>query len=80
MSRMDGISDKDASFVTRQVFRAAGKKLGAVPDPLRIYAHSPPVMFAAGAFETSWGMANTVDPVLKDLCQLKVSAMVGCVF
>jgi hypothetical protein len=53
---------------------------GEVPDPLRLYAHSTPVMFAVGAFETAWEKASSVDQVLKDLCQLKVSAMIGCVF
>jgi hypothetical protein len=43
-------------------------------------AHCPPVMFAAGAFEISFGKATSVDPVLKDLCQLKVSALIGCLF
>lgn len=80
MARMDGISDEQASFLTRQVFKASTKRLGEVPDPLRIYAHCPPTMFAAGFFEIAWRRAQSVDPVLKDLCQLKVSSMVGCVF
>ncbi len=80
MARIDGISDADANLVTRQVYKVANKRLGAVPDPLRIYAHCPPVMFAVGAFEQIWGRASSVDPILKDLCQLKVSAMIGCVF
>ena len=80
MSRMDGVSDADAGLITRQVYKSAKKMRGEVPDPLRLYAHSKPVMFAVGAFETAWGKAKSVDPVLKDLCQLKVSAMVGCVF
>ena len=80
MARMDGVSDADAGLLTRQVYKSAKKLRGEVPDPLRLFAHSAPVMFAVGAFETAWGKASSVDPVLKDLCQLKVSAMVGCVF
>jgi hypothetical protein len=80
VARIGGIGDSEADLVTRQVYRSAKGRLGAVPDPLRIYAHSKPVMFAAGLFEMSWAKAKSVDPVLKDLCQLKVSAMVGCVF
>ena len=63
MARIDGISDADANWVTRQVYKAANRQLGAVPDPLRIYAHCPPVMFAAGAFEGIWGRASSVDPI-----------------
>lgn len=80
MARIDGISDNDAGIVTRQVYRAAKKMRGEVPEPLRLFAHSKPVLVAVSAFETAWGKAKSVDPVLKDLCQLKVSAMVGCLF
>ncbi len=80
MARLEGISDSQAGLVTKQVFNAAKRMLGRVPDPLRLMAHCPPVMFAVGAFEMAWGKAKSVDPVLKDLCQLKVSQMVGCVF
>ncbi len=80
MARIDGISDADAGLVTRQVYKASKKLRGEVPDPLRLFAHSPPVMFAVGAFETAWGKATSVDQLLKDLCQLKVAAMIGCVF
>lgn len=80
MARLDGVGDEAAGAITRQVFRAAKRQIGAVPDPLRIMAHCPPVMYAAGLFETAWARAKSVDPVLKDLCQLKVASMVGCVF
>ncbi len=80
MARLEGINDSDAGLVTGQVFKAAKRMRGTVPDPLRLMAHCPPVMFAVGTFEIAWGKATSVDPVLKDLCQLKVSQMVGCVF
>ncbi len=80
MARIEGVSDAQAGLVTRQVFRAAKGKLGQVPDPLRLMAHSGPVMFAAGLFEIAWGNAKSVDKVLMGLCQLKVASMVGCVF
>ena len=80
MARIEGVSDEQAGMITRQVYKSAKKLRGEVPDPLRIMAHSKPVMFAVGAFETAWGKAKSADPVLKDLCQLKVSQMVGCVF
>ena len=80
MARLDGVSDANAGLMTRQVFKAAKRRMGRVADPLRIMAHCPPVMYAAGGFELAWGNAKSVDPVLKDLCQLKVSQLVGCVF
>ena len=80
MARLKAVSDSDAGLMTSQVFRAAKRMRGEVPDPLRLMAHCPPVMYAVGGFELAWGKAQSVDPVLKDLCQLKVSQMVGCVF
>ena len=80
MARIEGIPDSRAGIVTRQVYRSAKRLRGEVPSPLRIQAHSTPVLLAAGAFETAWGRAKSVDPVLKDLCQLKVSQLIGCVF
>ena len=80
MARMNGISDSEAGLITRQVFKGAQRIAGEVPDPLRIQAHCPPVMFAVGGFEMASRKATSVDPVLKGLCQLKVSQMVGCVF
>ncbi len=80
MARLEGISDADAGFLTRQVYRGAARKLGTVPDPLRLMAHSTPVMFADVLFELAWAKAKNIDPVLRDLCQLKVASMVGCVF
>jgi alkylhydroperoxidase family enzyme len=80
MARLEGISDDEAGFVTSQVFRVAKQRLGEMPDPLRIMAHSKPTMFAAGFFELAWGKATSVDPVLRDLCQLRVASMVGCLF
>ena len=80
MARIGGIGDTEAGLLARQVFKGAKRRAGKVPDPLRIMAHCPPVMFAAGAFEVAWARAKSVDPVLKDLCQLKVSQMVGCAF
>jgi hypothetical protein len=80
MARIPGVSDREAGALTRQVYRAAQRQIGQVPEPLRIMAHCPPTMFAAGFFELAWGRAHSVDPVLKDLCQLKVASMIGCVF
>ncbi len=48
MARITGIGDTEAGLLARQVFKGAKRRAGMVPDPLRIMAHCPPVMFAAG--------------------------------
>jgi hypothetical protein len=80
MARIDGVSDGPASLVTRALYRAAKRLTGAVPDPLRIMAHSKPVMWAAAFFEAAFGRAHAVPPRLKALASIKVASMVGCVF
>ena len=81
MARIDGVTDAQAGLVTRGVFRGARSVAGGrVPDPLRIMAHSKPVMFADGLFELALGRAHAVPARLKNIASIKVAALVGCVF
>ncbi len=80
MTRVNGVSDAEAGFIRRSIFKAGERRLGAVPEPLRLMAHSSGVMWASGLFELAIDRARAVDPTLKDLASLKVAAMVGCVF
>jgi hypothetical protein len=80
MPRIDGLSDREAGFMTRQVFRAAAKQAGQVPDPLRIMARSGATMWSAGLFQGLFGRANKVDSRLKTLACLKAASLIGCVF
>ena len=80
MSRIDGVTDREASFVTRRVFAVAKKQTGAVPEPLRLMARSRGTMWAAGLFQTAFERARAVDPRLKTLACLKAASLIGCVF
>ncbi len=80
MARIDGISDEEASFMTKRVYAAAAAQTGAVPDPLRIMAKSSGTMWSAGLFEIAFGRAKSVPERLKTLVCLKTASMVGCVF
>ena len=53
---------------------------GQVPDPLRIMAHSKPVMWADAMFELALQRAHSVPARLKALAGIKAAAMIGCVF
>ena len=55
MARIEGVSDAEAGLVTRGVYLGAKRMAGRVPDPLRIMAHSKPVMWASGMFELALG-------------------------
>ena len=80
MSRMKGVQDDEAGIIVRTVFRMAAKQLGAVPEPLRVMAKSSGVMSAAGAFQTCFDRAKSVEPKIKVLASLKAASMVGCLF
>lgn len=80
MARIDGIGDRDAGFLTRQVFGGARRMTGQVPDPLRIMAHSTSLMWANGLFELVARRGTEVEGRLKALAGIKAAAMVGCVF
>ena len=80
MARIEGVSDAEAGLVTRGMYRGAKQMVGQVPDPLRIMAHSKPVMWAAGLFEIASGRAHAVPARLKSLASIKAAALVGCVF
>ena len=80
MARLKGVGDAEAGLVTRAFYSGARHRVGAVPEPLRIMALNPAIMFASAGFELAMGRAKMVDQRLKDLASLKVSAMIGCVF
>ena len=80
MARIEGVSDAQAGLLTRGVYQGAKRMTGQVPDPLRIMAHSKPVMWADAIFEIALQRAHTVPPRLKALAGIKAAAMIGCVF
>ena len=80
MARIEGVSDAQAGLVTRGVFSGAKRVAGQVPEPLRIMAHSKPVMWADAIFELALARAHAVPARLKSLASIKVAALVGCVF
>lgn len=80
MARMKGVSDAEASLIKRCVFKGAKSKVGQVPEPLRIMAHSSGTLWANALFEISIDRARAMNTNLKSLASLKVASLVGCVF
>src|SRR5215470_19560698 len=80
MARIEGVSDAEAGLVTRGVYRGTERMLRKVPEPLRIMAHSKPVMWADVMFELALQRAHSVPTRLKAIASVKVAALVGCVF
>jgi hypothetical protein len=78
--RIEGVSDRAAGPLARLVYWLARRRLGSVPEPLRILAHHPTILRGYGAFEQALGRAGRVETRLKLLAQLKAGARVGCPF
>jgi hypothetical protein len=80
MSRIEPVSERHAGWFVRLVYSFAKKRLGKVPGPLRVLAHHPTLLAGTGAFEMSLERARRVEPRLKNLAQIRVATLVGCVF
>ena len=80
MPRLEGISDKQAGPFTRFAFWMARRKVGKVPDPMRVSAHHRAISMASGGYEYWLDRAKLVDSRLKALAGIKAATMVGCPF
>ena len=80
MARIEGIGDRQANVFTRTVYGAVRRKLGSVPEPVRITAHQPRLLAALSGMEMAQGAMRTVDPVVKALAGIKTAMLIGCPF
>ena len=80
MPRVEGIPHERAGWFARVAYWFARRKLGRVPGPVRLYAHSNAVLQAVGSFELAIERARKVDPRLLALAQLRTGTLVGCPF
>lgn len=88
MARIEGVSRKDASPMTKIMYRMGPRMMrkltGREPqngdgmEPFRIWAHSPKMMMAMGRFNGSMRKGKTVSERIRNLVELKGSAMIGC--
>jgi alkylhydroperoxidase family enzyme len=86
MSRIKGLEPGQAGWLTRLIYwftrRSLRKLTGQdrLPEPVKIAAHHPALLRAAGRMEMAQAAARTVDPKLKVLAGLRASTLVGCPF
>ena len=80
VSRSAGVQDKDAGLKTRLIFWFAKKKIGSVPDGMRVRALDPKYLNASVRMDIYAAGKGVVSMTLKELAQLKVATMVGCPF
>ena len=80
MARIEGIDGKRANLFTRSFYWMVRRKIGRVPEPLRITAHQPRLLAALGGMEMAQEAMRSVDGVVKALVEIKAAMMIGCPF
>jgi len=80
MARIEGVTGKRANLFTRFFYAMVRRKIGRVPEPLRITAHQPKLLGALGGMEMAQEAMRSVDGVVKALVQIKAAMMIGCPF
>lgn len=80
MARIEGIGDKEANVFVRSIYSAVRRKIGSVPEPIRITARQQGLLAAVGGMEMAQEAMHTVDPVVKALAGIKTAMLIGCPF
>ncbi len=80
MARIRGIGDAEGNVFTRFVYSMVRRKIGSIPEPMRITAHQPKLLAALAGMEVAQEGLRTVDPVVKALAGIKTAMMIGCPF
>jgi 4-carboxymuconolactone decarboxylase len=80
MTRIDGVSSREASPLVKLLYRLSRRQIGRMVDPVGVYAHAPAVLIGYGMFERATGKQHHVEERLKALAELKAAAVVSCEF
>ena len=86
MSRLEGVSDRDASlgakiaffFTKRKLTQMAGLETAEMLEPLRMYAHIPRLLNAYGKLEQAEAKLDILAPRVRALAELKSATTVHC--
>jgi 4-carboxymuconolactone decarboxylase len=86
MSRLQGVSDRDASLGARIAFfftkcklaQMAGLETAGMLEPLRMYAHIPKLLSAYGKLEQAESKLDILSPRHRALAELKAATTVRC--
>lgn len=80
MTRIDGVTQREAGPLVRLVYRLSRRQLGRDATPITLYAHRPRLLLGYGMFEKAVGDKPRVDATVRALVQLKGAALLGCEF
>jgi alkylhydroperoxidase family enzyme len=90
MARIQGVQKSEAGPMVKLVYRLGPRmmrkltgreaSIGGGIEPLEIWAHKPKLMMAMGKFNGAIRKPGTLEARIRNLCELKGSAMIGCEF
>jgi AhpD family alkylhydroperoxidase len=86
MSRLQGVSDRDAGlsakiaffFTKRKLAQMTGLETAGMLEPLRMYAHIPRLLNAYGKLEQAEAKLDILSPRQRALAELKSATTVRC--
>ncbi len=86
MTRLQGVSDRDASlgakiaffFTKRKLAQMTGLETAGMLEPLRMYAHIPRLLSAIGKLEQAESKLDVLSPRHRALAELKAATTVRC--
>jgi hypothetical protein len=77
-ARTKGVQDQETGFLAKLIFWRAKRRYGHVPLSTRIRANDSKLLVLAELMSWHTSRPGAVAPMLNELVQLKVAAMVGC--
>jgi AhpD family alkylhydroperoxidase len=80
MTRIEGVSRKQAGLIGKFAYRSTRRQFGRMVDPVSVYAHTPTLLAGYGAFEQATGRQHRVPERLKVLAETRAAAVVSCEF
>jgi alkylhydroperoxidase family enzyme len=79
-ARIDLVSDARAGLLARGTFMYSRRDVGAVTEPLRLFAHHPLLLSGYAGLEYATAKAHRLPHRLKILAATKAAALAGCEF
>ena len=90
MARIQGVQRSQAGPMVKLVYRLGPRmmtkltgreaSLGSGLEPMEIWAHRPKLMIAMGKFNGALRKPGALEERIRNLCELKGAAMIGCEF
>jgi alkylhydroperoxidase family enzyme len=80
MPRLRELRETRPGWLARIVYAVTRRKLGKVPESVKVLHRNPAILTAVGAYETALERASAAPARLKSLAELRVALMVGCPF